>query len=68
MKQTKGKANPKMLNEMFLEELKNKGCFRGRGKKHLVPKNTQINLFFKESTTIPQTKNSTENNKLISKS
>ena len=28
---------------------------------------TQINLFFKESTTIPQTKNSTENNKLISK-
>ena len=22
MKQTKGKANPKMLNEMFLEELK----------------------------------------------
>ncbi len=67
MKQTKGKANPKMLNEMFLEELKNKGCFRGR-QKTPSPKNTQINLFFKESTTIPQTKNSTENNKLISKS
>lgn len=33
MKETKGKANPQMLNEMFLEELKNnmhknKGLFR----------------------------------------
>ena len=37
-----------------------------RPQKHQPPSTKhQINLFFKESTTIPQTKNSTENNKLI---